>query len=80
MELGREKNDARLGKLGESILNSSDKTQYQIDQTIVKALKPYGKKDKKVRQNLKDLAGGQTQNIADSLIADTLERIRDIEK
>ena len=45
---------------------------------IVIALQPYGKKNKKIRHNLKDLAEGQTQNIADNLIADSLERIRDL--
>ena len=73
IELGQEKENLQLQEAGRWILDNSNKSQHKIDKRIAQAFSVYSKKDEKIRKIIEDLQKGQTQNIADSLIANLLD-------
>ncbi len=74
-EIGNRKNNKQIMESGKWILKNSHKTQQIIDKKVATAFENYGKKNRKIKSIIEDLKRGQSQNIADSLIANLLEII-----
>ena len=73
VEIGDKKGNKKIKENGKWILKNSHKTQLTIDKKVASTFKTFGTKNKKVRSIIEDLEKGQSQNVADSLIANLLE-------
>jgi len=77
IKLGEDKKDLRLQKAGKSILDQSDSSQHEIDRKVAETFSVYAKTDLKIRDIVTDLKKGQSQSIADSLIVNLLEIVKE---
>ena len=75
VELGKEKKDKEISESGKWILDNSNKEQHIIDEKVAETFSKYNK-DQKIKKITADLLAKQNQNIADSLIANLLEIIK----
>ena len=76
VELGKEKSNEKILNEGKWILDNSEKEQQLIDRKIAKTFEEYGEKNPKIKHILNDLMKDQNQSVADSLIANLLEIMR----
>lgn len=77
IELGKEKRNDSILEEGKWIIQNSDQEQHIIDQRVAKTFEQYGDKNHKIKSMVKDLNNHQNQNVADSLIANILELVRE---
>lgn len=76
VELGKEKENPELIKTGQWILENSYAPQHEIDKKVAQSFEEYAKKDKKIEEFIISLKKGQTQVIADNLIANLIEIVK----
>ena len=73
VEIGEKKKSKKIKEGGEWVLKNSHKTQFTIDKKVATTFETLGRKNKKIKSIIDALKKGQSQNIADSLIANLLE-------
>ncbi len=76
IELGKLKDHDEFIQVGDWILENSNSTQQEVDKKIAGTFAPLGEKDKKIEEFVESLNKGQSQHIADNLIANLIERVK----
>jgi hypothetical protein len=76
LELGKTKNNSRLKKAGEWIIDNSKKSQHEIDVKVAETFSKYGENDNRIRDIISELQQKQKQSTADVLIASLLELVK----
>jgi|SRR3989344_1389016 len=77
LELGKTKENNGFIEVGEWILDNTEASQKEVDKKVAEAFSDYGKKDKKIEEFVSSLNKGETQYIADNLIANLIERVKE---
>ncbi len=77
IELSNEKRNSEILEAGKWISNNTDKNQHTIDHKVAITFEQYGNQNQKIKMMVEDLKKGQNQSVADSLIANLLEVVRD---